>query len=209
MTTPMFPLGTVLFPTMVLPLHVFETRYRALVRDCLDHDLEFGVTLIERGSEVGGGDVRSSIGCLARIVDVRELPDGRFAVIAVGTERVSVDRWLDDDRYPRAEVRPLSDTAARDDLAERHQANVTLLRRCLALSAELGEATPAATTELSDDIVVAGYQACALAPLGPADRYRLLAEPGPSERAERLHSLLAEQRAMLQLRMSELSAPPQ
>ena len=55
----MFPLGTVLFPTLILPLHVFEPRYRALVENCLAAPQpEFGVVLIERGSEVGGDDVR-------------------------------------------------------------------------------------------------------------------------------------------------------
>ena len=73
----MFPLGTVLFPGAVLPLHVFEPRYRALVRDCLAGDREFGVVLIERGSEVGGGDVRVEVGTVARIVQVAEPPDGR------------------------------------------------------------------------------------------------------------------------------------
>lgn len=54
---PMFPLGTVLLPGAILPLHVFEPRYQQLVRDCLDApEHEFGVVLIDRGSEVGGGD---------------------------------------------------------------------------------------------------------------------------------------------------------
>ena len=61
---PMFPLGTVLLPSVLLPLHIFEERYRTLIRDVLDADREFGVVLIERGSEVGGGDTRSSVGTL-------------------------------------------------------------------------------------------------------------------------------------------------
>src|SRR5690606_29548107 len=100
----MFPLGSVLVPGMVLPLHVFEPRYRALVRDCLAGDGEFGVVLIARGSEVGGGDVRTDAGTLARIVRVDEADDGRFAVVAVGLRRIRVVRWLDDDPYPRAEL---------------------------------------------------------------------------------------------------------
>ncbi|MET0884534.1 MAG: LON peptidase substrate-binding domain-containing protein, partial [Acidimicrobiales bacterium] len=100
----MFPLGTVLFPTMLLPLHVFEPRYRALVDDCVAGDGEFGVTLIERGSEVGGGDVRTDVGTVARIVQVERFEDGRFAVAAVGTRRIRIERWLADDPYPRAEV---------------------------------------------------------------------------------------------------------
>ena len=69
----MFPLGTVLFPYATLPLHVFEPRYRVLVHDCLASDApEFGVVLIERGSEVGGGDVRFRTGTVARLVEAAE-----------------------------------------------------------------------------------------------------------------------------------------
>src|SRR3546814_2588594 len=106
---PMFPLGSVLFPSLVLPLHVFEPRYRALVRDVLDGDGEFGVCLIERGAEVGGGDVRTDIGTVARVHEARELPDGRWALVAVGERRIVVERWLPDDPYPRADVRDLPD----------------------------------------------------------------------------------------------------
>ena len=103
--TPMFPLGSVLVPGMVLPLHVFEARYRALVRDCVAGDGEFGVVLIERGSEVGGGDVRTDVGTVARIVQADEMPDGRFALGAVGVRRVRVQRL--------ARRRPLSPRRAR------------------------------------------------------------------------------------------------
>ena len=75
---PMFPLGTVLLPGGVLPLHVFEPRYRQLVVDCLADDTadpEFGVTLIERGSEVGGGDQRTTVGVVARMVQVEALDE--------------------------------------------------------------------------------------------------------------------------------------
>src|SRR5438270_10838595 len=79
---PMFPLGTVLLPFAHLPLHIFEPRYRALVKDCLAGDGEFGVVLIERGHEVGGGDVRFGVGTVAHIVQTAELPDGRGLVRA-------------------------------------------------------------------------------------------------------------------------------
>ena len=70
-TLPMFPLGSVLVPTALLPLHVFEQRYRAMVADVLGGDNEFGVVLIDRGHEVGGGDVRSDIGTIARVVEAQ------------------------------------------------------------------------------------------------------------------------------------------
>ncbi|MEY3360946.1 MAG: hypothetical protein RL531_665, partial [Actinomycetota bacterium] len=81
---PMFPLGTALLPGAMLPLHVFEERYRALVEHCLARDGEFGVVLIERGSEVGGGDRRFAVGTLARIVEAGRFPDGRYALVATG-----------------------------------------------------------------------------------------------------------------------------
>jgi len=79
-------------------------RYRQLVDDCRAGDGRFGVVLIERGSEVGGGDVRTDVGTLARIVEARELPDGRRLLGVVGVERIRVERWLTDDPYPRAET---------------------------------------------------------------------------------------------------------
>ena len=104
---PMFPLGSVLLPGSVLPLHVFEPRYRQLVIDCLADDTgdpEFGVTLIERGSEVGGGDQRTDVGVVARMVQVEALEGGRYALVAVGTRRIRVNAWLPDDPYPVADV---------------------------------------------------------------------------------------------------------
>src|SRR4051812_45485804 len=99
---PMFPLGTVLFPYALLPLHVFEPRYRMMMRGVLRGDQEFGVVLIERGREVGGGDTRFALGTLARVVRATELDDGRYALTAVGVRRLRVDEWLADDPYPQA-----------------------------------------------------------------------------------------------------------
>src|SRR5581483_4712643 len=117
--TPMFPLGSVLYPYATLPLHVFEPRYRMMMRDCLRGDAEFGVVLIERGHEVGGGDARFSLGTLARLVRAHELPDGRYMVHAVGTRRLRVDEWLPDDPYPRAEVTLLPEPRLSSEEAER------------------------------------------------------------------------------------------
>jgi Lon protease-like protein len=195
---PMFPLESVLLPGALLPLHVFEHRYRQLVRDCLDADGTFGVVLIERGSEVGGGDVRTDLGTLARIIRVEELPDGRYVVMAVGVRRVRVEAWLADDPYPRAEVADWPDDE--DEPAERAGAVtalaeggdvLALLRRAAALRAELGDVgeIPVDLT-LADDLVAASYQAVALAPRGPADRQELLAAPSPAARVRALREAL-------------------
>jgi Lon protease-like protein len=85
---PLFPLHTVLFPGAALPLHIFEERYRLLVRARLD----FGVVLIRHGRESGAMEANEihRVGTLARFQEVEELPDGRFVVVARGLRRFRV-----------------------------------------------------------------------------------------------------------------------
>jgi Lon protease-like protein len=201
----MFPLGTVLFPHAVLPLHVFEDRYKALVETCLQGDGRFGVVLIERGYEVGGGDTRVGVGTIARIVEAARGPDGRFLLATVGTERLRVRRWLDDDPYPRAEVDVLSEPKLRD----RDAAAVAVLGvqrrlvRVLALSAELGDrAAPVDAAALDPDPVQASYEAAALAPVGSFDAQRLLELDDPLERLLAIESLLQDAAELLELRLA-------
>jgi hypothetical protein len=199
----MFPLGTVLVPHAHLPLHIFEPRYRALTQHCLAGDREFGVVLIERGSEVGGGDVRFEVGTVARIVQAVELPDGRWLLDALGTERIRILRWLPDDPYPQAEVEALAEEPAGTEAAELRDQVERLLRKVLALQVELGYPAPSATLDLDPDPAVAAYQAAILSPTGPMDTQRVLEAPGPTERLRRVHALLEEAREDLSRRMVE------
>lgn len=205
----MFPLGTVLLPSMVLPLHVFEDRYRVMVDDVLAADPpEIGVVLIERGSEVGGGDVRVDVGCVARIVEAARSRDGRWALECVGTRRIEVTEWLADDPYPRALVRDLPD---RDPLADRAGPGAAptptageveaLLRRVVALGTELGGPGLPEELELSDDAVTRSYQLGVLSPIGALDRQRVLVAAGPDERMTLLRDLLLEQSELLRARL--------
>jgi Lon protease-like protein len=197
----MFPLGSVLFPSIFLPLHIFEPRYRVLARHCLDGDHEFGVVLIERGSEVGGDDVRTSVGTVARILEAAELDDGRWVLGTVGTRRIRVSEWLPDDPYPRADVEEWSDVDPGADAADVYDAVVSRLRRVLALKAELAEPAVAATIELSDDPALGSFQVAAVAPIGPADQQRLLQAQGPDERLHLLDMLLTEESDYLAARL--------
>ncbi len=198
---PMFPLGLVLFPGTYLPLHVFEPRYQELVRVCLEGTPEFGVALIERGSDVGGGDARFDVGCVARIVAAAQLEDGRWAIGTVGTRRVRVTRWLPDAPYPRAEVEDWDDAPAGPAAAELCSVAEAGLRRVLALSAELGDDVPDATTPLDGDLVQVGYQMAALAPLGDLDKLALLRAENLEARLELLVSMLGEEAAVLARRL--------
>ena len=203
---PMFPLGTVLLPGAVLPLHIFEDRYRAMTRVVLDGDREFGVVLIERGSEVGGGETRSDVGTVARVAQAEELPDGRWALVAVGDRRIRVVEWLADDPYPRAEIEDWPD-ADRSEIGteEAYERVDGLLRTALALAGEVGMRVAPVDSPLPADPVDGSYAVTALAPFGPLDRQRLLASPGVRERFAELEAMLHERVETLraQLRMPD------
>jgi Lon protease-like protein len=202
---PAFPLGTALLPGMALPLRIFEPRYRAMMQAVMGAEApEFVVALIERGSEVGGGEVRSDVGCIARVLEATELPDGQWVVLAVGVRRVRVIEWLPDDPYPRAVVErwpeaPAATAIGNDDLA----AATARVSEVLALAAQLsGGDVPEVTVDVDADPVLATYRLAAMAPLGAADRYRLLIAPGPVERLQALYSALEDVEAMMKFRLS-------
>jgi Lon protease-like protein len=201
----MFPLGTVLLPGGVLPLHVFEPRYRQLVIDCLadDGDPEFGVTMIERGSEVGGGETRANVGVIARMVQVEALDQHRYALVTVGTRRIRVNAWLPDDPYPLADVDDWPD--ADPDAAgvrEGVEALRARLEMVLDLAVRSGDLSAVPELEISDDPLLASYHLARLAPIGPADRYRLLVANSPAQRLEQLGTALDDVEAMLRFRLS-------
>jgi Lon protease-like protein len=199
---PMFPLGLVHFPGVFLPLQVFEPRYQALTRDCLAGDREFGVVLIERGSEVGGGDVRFDVATVTAILDAGLDERGIIRLDTVGTRRVRVARWLEDDPYPRAEVvdfaQPDPATLDMTVLANTER----IVRQSLALRAELLDGGVPYNIALDDDPARAFFQLAAIAPLGPADQQRLLATEDPGALMALLSELAAEEAAVLAQRLA-------
>ncbi|MGN6428115.1 MAG: LON peptidase substrate-binding domain-containing protein [Leifsonia sp.] len=171
--SPMFPLGSVLFPRVPVPLRVFEPRYLTMVGRLLDEDepgFEFGVVLIERGPEAGGGDQRASVGTMARLVSAAA-GAGDLLIVGVGTRRFTVERWVDDDPYPRAELSMLPELQWSEALAPLLAEAEAVVRRAIA---RIGRTPSDADTELSDDPAAAAWQLAAIAPLGEYDRYTLL-----------------------------------
>lgn len=173
-TIPMFPLGSVLFPAMPLALRVFEPRYLQLLQDILpDETSEFGVVLIERGQEVGGGEMRFALGTVAQVADLK-VGDGHLALLGEGTRRIEVVEWLTDDPYPRAKVRNMPPLAWDEGLRERRDQTEALVRRTLARASEFDDMAWTAGVQLTDDPVEALWQLAAIAPLGPLDQIGLL-----------------------------------
>ena len=197
----MFPLGTVLVPKAVVPLHVFEPRYQTMLADVMASDRKFGVVLIERGSEVGGGDVRTDVGTVAQVVELRPIADDRWVVVVAGTERIAVDRWLSDDPYPRAEVSAFPDEPGPSVDAREWKALKRRMRQVLAGLVELGDTVAQATFELGDDPVMGSFQLADLGPFSDLDRQRVLCTPGVSGRCALLTELLIDVAALTRLRL--------
>ena len=143
MRLPLFPLNVVLFPGGYLPLHIFEERYRLMMRHCLDGDRRFGVVLISSGSEVGVPAVPETVGTIAKIDEVRTLDDGRMLIGVKGEQRFRIVEVLEQAPYITAEVMPLKgdDPLVVDEnlIAEVRQAAKEHKQMLMALQGEWGQ----------------------------------------------------------------------
>ncbi|MEX2423197.1 MAG: LON peptidase substrate-binding domain-containing protein [Acidimicrobiia bacterium] len=196
----MFPLGSVVFPYSGVPLRIFESRYLDLVDTVLSEKCSFGTVLIERGFEVGGGDVRNSIGTRLRVVAHQDLEGGHRAIVAAGVERIRVVEWLADDPYPWALVESFEERAS--DVGSLRSEVCRRLERLLAMASELGADTADIDLDVGDDPVAASYKLSALIPVTPLDSYALLAAAGPRERFGRAVEMLDDQIELIRLQLS-------
>lgn len=171
---PMFPLGTVLLPGMPLSLRIFEERYLKLLGDLISEESpEFGVVLIERGPEVGGGEKRLPIGTVASVIDIGTL-DEFYGLESIGTQRFRVNAWLPDDPYPMADVDFIPDLIWDNSLMPARVHLETRVRKLLAFASEFGDLQYGADTELSDDPMDARWQLAGVLPVGQLDHLDLL-----------------------------------
>lgn len=194
---PMFPLGSTVFPGQVVPLHVFEDRYRTLLREITSDgaDPTFGIVLIDRGFEVGGGDHRVDVATRVEILQAEEFEDGRWGVVTAGLERINILEWLEDDPYPRARVSPreVRDTggASLDDLE-------TLLVDTIGLAAFQAGVEVPGNLQFSADPQTRLDQLSALSPLTEFDRQEVLEAPTTSLQIEKLSVALEDKKVLIQ-----------
>lgn len=205
--TPMFPLQSAVLPGEALPLRIFEPRYGALVEDCLaTEDPAFGVVLIARGREVGGGDQRHDVGALARIVEFAGHGAGRYQLKCIVQERFRVTEWLPDDPYPRAllldwpdepgDVAPADVRAVEDD--------AWALLELIAGARDIRlRPRDEIFGDLSDEAGDRLYGLAARVPIGPADKYEVLAAPGPVQRLAALREAVETVTAMVRFQLSD------
>ncbi len=117
---PLFPLHTVLFPGMLLPLHIFEPRYKEMVHHCVTEKEPFGVVLIREGNEVGGGAKVFDIGTLAYITEIDQMDDGRINIASLGVDRFKIQSLSNKYAYLSGDVElyPFARTATADAVEE-------------------------------------------------------------------------------------------
>ncbi len=202
-TLPLFPLGTVLYPGLVLPLNIFEERYRQLVRDLRGgpEPRRFGVIAIREGRETGidGVSALHDVGCVAVVREVTELPDGRYEMLTIGADRFKLHGLADPGSKPYllGEVETLDEPVG--DEAESKLA-VTAVQRVfrgyLDMLATKGSAT-INVPELPDEPILLSYLVAASVIVDLPERQGLLAQPNALRRLRAERALLAKETAIL------------
>ena len=198
---PLFPLGAVLYPGMLLPLHIFEDRYRQLVRDLLDgpEPRRFGVIAIRKGRETGVDGVTSlyETGCTATLRRVQEHEDGRFDLVTLGTQRFRLLGLHQSLPYLRGEIELLPDEVAdRADAAPLVRAVQAAFRDYLDAVTERGGAT-VRVQDLPDEPVLLSFIVAAATVIDLPERQSLLDEPDALRRLGAERALLSRESAML------------
>jgi len=205
----MFPLQSALLPGDALPLRIFEPRYADLVRDTLAApEPVFGVVMISRGREVGGGDVRSDVGALARITTCADLGMEQYELLAAVGERIRVRRWLPDEPYPRAEIELWPDepglAVSSERIGEVVDAITGLYQRVA--DAHGGRLRPdalAVDDQTAQDPARHVYALAARVPMGQADRYAVLSAPTLAARVDVLIDAVETVTAMVDFQLSQ------
>jgi len=198
---PLFPLTTVLFPEMLLPLHIFEPRYRLLVRRCMDDDRPFGVVLIRSGQEVGAPAEPHAIGTEAKIMAYSPLSDGRSYIVVRGARRFAVENTITDaEPYLVGRVRYLEERDG-DDAGDRAAVAVEAYGQYLvAVMAVTDDAR--GDRAIVDELATvspgeASYRIAASLAVDATERQRLLELPTDAERLDAEKSLLERETTLL------------
>ena len=200
-TLPLFPLGTVLYPGLLLPLHVFEERYRQLVRDLLagPEPRTFGVIAIREGRETGPNGIVTlyEIGCTATLRQATELDDGRYDLVTVGTQRFLLTGTDDTMPYLQGQVELLAEETGDESGAALAARSVQdAFRTYLGALAERG-VTQVSAPELPDDPILLSYLVAASMVIDLRDKQALLAEPDALHRLVTERMLLSRETTML------------
>lgn len=194
---PLFPLGSVLFPHMPMSLHIFEERYRTMMRDCRAASTTFGIVAIRAGHEVGGRAVPYGVGTLAQLDEIEELPDGGYNLVVVGASRFHIDSLSHRRPYLVGTVHYLQDIPSPADATERLATAVAAAFRNYATQLRgVGQEDPL-ELGLPSDPELLSYLVAAAMQVETAQRQRLLEIDGTAERLAACLRLLRREAALL------------
>jgi Lon protease-like protein len=183
---PLFPLGLVLLPGEVVPLHIFEERYQLMIGECLDEDREFGILWL-------ADDALKDVGCAAEITRVIErFDDGRMNILVQGTRPFRLERRIGDLPYPAGDIELLTDSADVDEAA---------LERTRSRYADLVEEVTDSRPEERALAELDAYGMAATLEIAPAAKQALLELRSEPARLEQLEALFAE--ALKRIRTAE------
>jgi Lon protease-like protein len=186
---PLFPLGLVLLPGELVPLHIFEERYKLMIGECLEQEREFGIIWLS-------DDGLKEVGCAARIARVLErFDDGRLNILVEGTEPFRLTRRIEDLPYPAGDVEPLPDDRETDEVA---------LERARSRYADLVEEVTETRPEPDALAALDAYGMAATLEVAPAAKQTLLELRSESVRLEQIEALFAE--ALRRIKMAERAA---
>ena len=186
---PLFPLGLVLLPGELVPLHIFEERYKLMIGECLEQESEFGIIWLS-------DDGLREVGCAARITRVLErFDDGRLNILIEGTEPFRLTRRIEDLPYPAGDIEPLADDGETDQEA---------LDRARSRYADLVEEVTETRPEPELLGQLGAYGMAATLEVAPAAKQALLELRSESGRLEQLEALFAE--ALQRIKMAERAA---
>ncbi len=198
MDMPLFPLQTVLFPGMMMPLHIFEPRYLEMVERCLEEQIPFGVVLIRRGKEVGGPAEPYSVGTAARITKVKRHPDGRMDIVVAGTQRFRIQELDAHSRaYLTAQVRhyPVVNGDTRLALQQALRIRPKILAYVELLAKATGVKLP--LDQLPEEPTTLALLTAIALQIPAPDKQRLLALPGVPEMLDLGNYFLARELQLL------------
>lgn len=193
---PIFPLPLVQFPGAITPLHIFEDRYRKMIKDVMAADKTFGIVF--RSDDLMPGSEQpptGSIGCAVEIAVQQELPDGRSNVLCVGVSRFTLDNYLEGEPYQQAQVEFFDDDISFDDLSEEvGHAKKLYLRLSTAIRKLKGETAPDddEALDLPDDAQPLSFVLAAYLDIENNDKQDLLEMTDTRRRLLKVNKLMSE-----------------
>ncbi len=207
MILPLFPLRTVLFPGMALPLHIFEPRYRLMIEQCLSNGSPFGIVLISSGREVGDPAEPHEIGTTAQIAGAERLPDGRYQIDVVGQQRFRIVRLHHDQAYLTGTIEeyPLGGI----DQRQARRSAVALLPWLSRYLGLLGEKADAKfdPSELPRDPASVGYLAGIVVQIPMVEKQHLLSIATATELLEQERTIYRRETALLRAMLGKERPP--